>query len=192
VSSSWHAILSANWAWLPVVIVLSALTYVASAMALIGGVPGRVPWLTVAAQFASSFINRVSPANGAGWRSTHGSLQKAGSDAPASVAAVGVNSLAGAIMHLVLMVVFFALGLAENAHLLPRRRSLPSGSKISADPGGDHCGGRHRPGHPASAAAAGSKKQLVPGPARRRRGPSLRRAASKPGLGSACCSAARR
>jgi hypothetical protein len=48
VSSSWHALQSANWAWLPVVIALSALTYLASAAALaasvqaFGGGPGLV------------------------------------------------------------------------------------------------------------------------------------------------------
>jgi glycosyltransferase 2 family protein len=127
VSSSWHAILSANWAWLPAIILLSALTYVASAMALIGGVPGHAPfWPTVLAQFASSFINRVSPANVGGMALNARFLQKAGSDAPASVAAVGVNSLAGAIMHLVLLVVFFVLA----GHDLTKAFKLPSGSKI--------------------------------------------------------------
>jgi glycosyltransferase 2 family protein len=127
VSNSWHAILSANWAWLPLVILLSALTYVASAMALIGGVPGWPPfWPTVVAQFASSFINRVSPANVGGMALNVRFLQKAGSDAPASVAAVGVNSLAGAIMHLVLMVVFFVLA----GHDLTKAVKLPSSSKI--------------------------------------------------------------
>ena len=127
VSNSWHAILSANWVWLPLIILLSALTYVASAMALIGGVPGRVPfWPTVVAQFASSFINRVSPANVGGMALNARFLQKAGSDAPASVAAVGVNSLAGAIMHLVLIVVFFVLA----GHDLTKAFKLPSGSKI--------------------------------------------------------------
>jgi undecaprenyl-diphosphatase len=127
VSNSWHAILSANWIWLPLVILLSALTYVASAMALIGGVPGHVPfWPTVVAQFASSFINRVSPANVGGMALNARFLQKAGSDGPASVAAVGVNSLAGAIMHLVLIVVFFVLA----GHDLTKAFKLPSGSKI--------------------------------------------------------------
>jgi len=127
VSSSWHAILSANWAWLPVIILLSALTYVASAMALIGGVPGHVPfWPTVLAQFASSFINRVSPANVGGMALNARFLQKAGSDAPASVAAVGVNSIAGAVMHLVLIVVFFVLA----GHDLTKAFKLPSGTKI--------------------------------------------------------------
>jgi glycosyltransferase 2 family protein len=127
VSSSWHAILSANWAWLPVVILLSALTYLASAVALIGSVPGHIPfWPTVLAQGASSFINRVSPANVGGMALNARFLQKSGSDTPTSVAAVGVNSLAGAIMHVVLMVVFFALA----GHDLRKAFKLPSGSKI--------------------------------------------------------------
>jgi glycosyltransferase 2 family protein len=127
VSGSWHAILSANWAWLPLIIALSALTYVASAMALIGGVPGWPPfWPTVVTQFASSFINRVSPANVGGMALNARFLQKAGSDAPASVAAVGVNSLAGAIMHLLLIVVFFVLA----GHDLTKAVKLPSSSKI--------------------------------------------------------------
>ena len=69
VSSSWHALQHVNWAWLPVIIGLSALTYVASAVALIGAVPGRVPFgPAVLAQGASSFINRVSRPTSAGWR----------------------------------------------------------------------------------------------------------------------------
>ena len=127
VSSSWHALQSANWAWLPVVIALSALTYLASAAALIGSVPGHVPFgPAVLVQGASSFINRVSPANVGGMALNVRFLQKSGTDTPASVAAVGVNSLAGAVMHLVLMVVFFALA----GHDLSKAFKLPSGSKI--------------------------------------------------------------
>ncbi len=127
VSSSWHALQSANWAWLPVIIVLSALTYVASAIALIGSVPGHVPFgPAVLAQGASSFINRVSPANVGGMALNARFLQKSGTGGPASVAAVGVNSLAGAVMHMVLIVVFFALA----GHDLTKAFKLPSGSKI--------------------------------------------------------------
>jgi glycosyltransferase 2 family protein len=54
VSSSWHALQHVSWSWLPVIIGLSALTYVASAMALIGAVPGRVPFGPAAAGPASS------------------------------------------------------------------------------------------------------------------------------------------
>ena len=127
VSSSWHALLHANWAWLPVIIGLSALTYVASAIALIGSVPGPVPFgPAVLAQGASSFINRVSPANVGGMALNARFLQKTGTGAPASVAAVGVNALAGAIMHVALIVVFFALA----GHDLTKAFKLPSGSKI--------------------------------------------------------------
>jgi glycosyltransferase 2 family protein len=127
VSSSWHALQHVNWAWLPVIIGLSALTYVASAIALIGSVPGRVPFgPAVLAQGASSFINRVSPANVGGMALNARFLQKSGTSTPASVAAVGVNALAGAVMHLVLIVVFFALA----GHDLTKAFKLPSGSKI--------------------------------------------------------------
>ncbi len=127
VSSSWHALQSANWAWLPVIIALSALTYVASAMALIGSVPGHVPFgPAVLTQGASSFINRVSPANVGGMALNARFLQKSGTSTPASVAAVGVNALAGAVLHVVLIVVFFALA----GHDLTKAFKLPSASKI--------------------------------------------------------------
>jgi glycosyltransferase 2 family protein len=127
VSSSWHALQHANWAWLPVIIALSALTYVASAIALIGSVPGPVPFApAVLAQGASSFINRVSPANVGGMALNARFLQKSGTSTPASIAAVGVNSLAGAVMHVAMIVVFFALA----GHDLTKAFKLPSGSKI--------------------------------------------------------------
>ncbi len=51
VGSSWGALRSAHWAWLPVIIACSAVTYLASAAALIGAVPGRVPfWPTTLTQ----------------------------------------------------------------------------------------------------------------------------------------------
>ena len=127
VSSSWHALQHVNWAWLPVIIGLSALTYVASAMALIGAVPGHIPFgPAVLTQGASSFINRVSPANVGGMALNARFLQKSGTSTPASVAAVGVNALAGAVMHIVLIVVFFALA----GHDLTKAFKLPSASKI--------------------------------------------------------------
>jgi undecaprenyl-diphosphatase len=127
VSSSWHALAHTSWAWLPVIIGLSALTYVASAIALIGSVPGPVPFApAVLTQGASSFINRVSPANVGGMALNARFLQKTGTPAPASVAAVGVNALAGAIMHAALIVVFFALA----GHDLTKAFKLPSGAKI--------------------------------------------------------------
>ena len=127
VPSSWHAIQSADWAWLPLVIALSAVTYLASAVALLGAVLPRIRfWPTVLAQAASSFVNRVSPANVGGMALNARYLQKSGVDTSAGVAAVGVNSLVGAIVHLVLIVVFFTWA----GRGLAKAFKLPSTSKL--------------------------------------------------------------
>src|SRR5215469_8059033 len=103
------ALESAQWAWVLVAIGFSALTYLASAIGLLGGVSVGVPfWPTVLTQGASSYVNRVSPSNVGGMALNVRFLQKAGVEPTAGVAAVGVNSLAGALVHLVLLVIFFA------------------------------------------------------------------------------------
>ncbi len=127
VGSSWRAVQSADWAWLPLVIALSAATYLASAVALMGAVPQRIRvWPTVLAQAASSFVNRVSPANVGGMALNARFLQKSGVDTSAGVAAVGVNSLAGAVVHLILIVVFFTW----SGSGLGKAFKLPSSSKL--------------------------------------------------------------
>jgi undecaprenyl-diphosphatase len=127
VGSSWRAIQSAHWAWLPVVIAMSALTYLASAASLLGGVPGRVPfWPTVLTQAASSFINRISPANVGGMALNARYLQKSGVGPGPSVAAVGLSALAGAIVHVILLVIF----LVWASHNLTHAFKLPSASKL--------------------------------------------------------------
>jgi uncharacterized protein (TIRG00374 family) len=127
VGSSWRAMQSADWAWLPAVIALSATTYLASAVALMGAVPQRIRlWPTVLAQAASSFVNRVSPANVGGMALNARYLQKSGVDTSAGIAAVGVNSLAGAVVHLILIVVFFTW----SGSGLGKAFKLPSSSKL--------------------------------------------------------------
>jgi glycosyltransferase 2 family protein len=127
VGSSWQAIQSAHWAWLAVVIAMSAVTYLASAISLLGGVPGRVPfWPTVLTQAASSFINRVSPANVGGMALNARYLQKSGVEPAAGVAAVGLSALAGAVVHGVLLVIFFTWA----SRSLAQAFKLPSTSKL--------------------------------------------------------------
>ena len=127
VSSSWHALQSAHWAWLPVIIAASALTYLASAAALIGAVPGPVPfWPATLTQAASSFVNRVSPANVGGMALNARFLQKYGVPPGAGVAAVGVNALMGAVAHLILLVIFFTLA----GHRMAQAFKLPPASKL--------------------------------------------------------------
>lgn len=127
VGSSWHALQSAHWAWLPVIIAFSAVTYLASAAALIGAVPGRVPlWPATLTQAASSFVNRISPANIGGMALNARFLQKNGVSPSAGAAAVGVNALMGAVAHLLLLVIFFALA----GHRLAQAFRLPPASKL--------------------------------------------------------------
>jgi undecaprenyl-diphosphatase len=127
VSSSWHTLQSAHWAWLPVIIASSVVTYLASAAALIGAVPGPVPfWPTTLTQAASSFVNRVSPANVGGMALNARFLQKSGVPPAAGVAAVGVNALMGAVAHLILLVIFFTLAGHQLAHAF----KLPPASKL--------------------------------------------------------------
>jgi uncharacterized protein (TIRG00374 family) len=127
VGSSWQALRSADWIWLPVIIASSAVTYLASAAALIGAVPGPVPfWPTTLTQAASSFVNRVSPANVGGMALNARFLQKSGVSPGAGVAAVSVNALMGAVAHLILLVIFFTL----VGHQLGHAFKLPPASKL--------------------------------------------------------------
>jgi glycosyltransferase 2 family protein len=127
VDESFEAFKSAHWGWLPLLIVMSLLTYVASAIGLLGTVPLHVPFVpTLNVQFASSFVNRVSPANVGGMAANVRFLQKNGVGAAPAVAAVGLNSVAGGITHIVLLVFFFVWSGSE----LGKAFSLPSSSKI--------------------------------------------------------------
>ena len=127
VGSSWRAFRSAHWIWVPVVVAVSAVTYVAGAVGMSGTVPERIPFgPTVLTQFASSFVNRVSPANVGGMAANARFLQNCGVEAAPAVAAVGLNSFVGAIVHIVLIVVFFAW----SGSSLGRAFSLPSGGKV--------------------------------------------------------------
>jgi undecaprenyl-diphosphatase len=109
------------------VVAASVLTYVASAIALAGCVSVRLRfWPTLATQAASSFINRISPANVGGMALNARFLQKSGVEPVAGAAAVGVNSFVGAIVHLALIVIFFTAA----GRRLTKAFALPSGSKL--------------------------------------------------------------
>jgi glycosyltransferase 2 family protein len=117
----------ADWIWVPAVIACSVATYLASAIGMLGTVSIRLPfWATTLTQGASSFINRVSPANVGGMALNVRFMQKAGVEPAAGVAAVGVNALAGALVHGVLLVIFLVWagrGVGKAFH-------LPSSSKL--------------------------------------------------------------
>jgi undecaprenyl-diphosphatase len=127
VDDSFRALRDANWAWLIVCVIMSLLTYVASAIGMSGGVTERIPFMpNLEAQFASSFVNRVSPANVGGMALNVRFLQKAGVPTAEAVAGVGLNSAAGGIVHVVLLVVFFAWAGRSGGTGF----SIPGGSRV--------------------------------------------------------------
>jgi undecaprenyl-diphosphatase len=126
IDDSFRALRSANWGWLAGAVVMSGVTYVSAAIGLTGGVQQRVPVVpTVLAQLSSSFVNRVTPANVGGMALNVRYLQKAGVPSTEAVTGIGLNVVAGGIVHLVLLVVFFAwAGRGGGAF------SLPSSSRL--------------------------------------------------------------
>ena len=79
VDDSFQAIADANWGWLAVCVVMSLLTYVVLGDRH-GGRRPRAPPVRpdLEAQMASSFVNRVTPANVGGMALNVRFLQKAG------------------------------------------------------------------------------------------------------------------
>jgi undecaprenyl-diphosphatase len=126
VGDSFTALRHANFAWIAVCIVMSLATYIASAIGQAGGVPGHLPFLpNVGAQAASSFVNRVTPANVGGMALNVRFMQKVGIDPPVAVTGMGLNVLAGAIVHAVLLVLFFAwAGQSQSGFKIPASSKL--------------------------------------------------------------------
>jgi glycosyltransferase 2 family protein len=127
VGDSFTAIRSANWGWVAAVIALSLLTYVAGAIGVAGSVRERLPFVhNLEAQFASSFVNRVTPANVGGMALNVRFLQKAGVPPSEAVTGIGLNALVGGVVHAVLLVVFFAWAKQSAAKAF----KIPSSSKL--------------------------------------------------------------
>jgi glycosyltransferase 2 family protein len=109
VDDSFSALRHASLVWLGVCVLLSSLTYVAGAIGVMGGAPDRLPFFsTLEAQLGSSFVNRVTPANAGGMALNVRFMQKAGIEPAGAVTAIGLNVAAGAIVHIVLLVLFVA------------------------------------------------------------------------------------
>jgi undecaprenyl-diphosphatase len=98
----------ANWAWMPAILTLSALTYVAATISFMGAVPERLRiGPTAATQLGSSFASKLAPAGLGGMALNVRYLQKQGVDEAVGASAVGLNAVAGFIGHVTLLGVFF-------------------------------------------------------------------------------------
>ena len=100
----------------------------AGAFALRASVAEHLPVVpTVETQMASSFVNRVTPANVGGMALNVRFMQKAGVDPAEAVTGMGLNVVAGGIIHIVLLFVFFAWAGQSTGGF-----QVPGGSKLLA------------------------------------------------------------
>ena len=127
VGDSVDALGSANFWWLAVCVVMSIGTYLFAAIGLSGGVPEHLPFApNLAAQMASSFVNRVTPANVGGMALNLRFLQKAGVAPAEAVTGIGLNVAAGGLAHLVLFIMFVAWAGQSDANSF----QIPSSSTL--------------------------------------------------------------
>ena len=118
---------SANWWWLTAAAVMSILTYVFAAIGLMGASAVPLPFgRTVEAQLASSFVNRLTPANVGGLALNVRFMQKRGIEPAAAISATGLNLAAGALVHAGLLVVSLAWAGQDQGQAF----SLPSSSTL--------------------------------------------------------------
>ena len=108
VGSLWGELQQANLWWAAAAVALSALTYVGAALALDGSLTERIPLgPNIGVQMATSFVGVAAPGGGLALSARF--LQKRGIDTATAVGAVGVDTVAGLIVHLTLTGLFVAL-----------------------------------------------------------------------------------
>ncbi|MGA5201861.1 lysylphosphatidylglycerol synthase domain-containing protein [Streptomyces variegatus] len=114
---------NAEWGWVAAAVLFSMCSYVAAAMALLGFVPERVPFVrTVAAQVAGSFVKIVAPAAVGGVALNTRFLQRAGVRPGLAVASVGASQLFGLGCHILMLLSFgYLTGTEKTPSLSPSR-----------------------------------------------------------------------
>ena len=120
IDNIWEQVRTASVQWALVAGGFSVVTYLAATVSLLGAIPYRLHYLPAfVAQLASSFANRVTPARVGGVATNVRYFQKQGIPTAVSVTAVGLNAVAGLIMHIVLILAFLVLsgGSSESGGL---------------------------------------------------------------------------
>ena len=103
----WGKTRSANLGWVAAALGLSVLTYIGAAYALEGSVPDRLPFgPNLGVQFATSFVGLAAPGGALALSARF--LQRRGIDPALAVAAVGIDTVAGVVVHFSLLGVFIA------------------------------------------------------------------------------------
>ncbi|HYZ97237.1 MAG TPA: lysylphosphatidylglycerol synthase transmembrane domain-containing protein [Acidimicrobiales bacterium] len=99
----------ANWWFLGPIFVGAGATFFSAALSLLGSVPQPISYLaTVRMQVAAAFVGRIAPANTGSLAVGVRFLQRSGVDTATAGAAVGLNAVVGAGVHLSLTAAFLA------------------------------------------------------------------------------------
>jgi uncharacterized membrane protein YbhN (UPF0104 family) len=107
----------ARWQWIPLVLLASALTYVAAAVSLTGYVRERLSFArTVLTQLAASFAGFVTPPAVGGLALNVRYLQRAGVPTTGIAASLGLSQVINAASHVVLLVAFVAVTGASTSY----------------------------------------------------------------------------
>lgn len=102
----WKAVSEAHLGWAAVAVVASVVTYVGAGLSLAGSVTHSVRLLpTIAAQVASSFTNRITPAKVGGMALNVRYLTKQGVGTAEATTGVAVSTAAGSVVHISLTIV---------------------------------------------------------------------------------------
>ena len=97
----------AQWAWFVPVMVATVMTFLGATLAVMGSVNQRLPSIpTFFAQVASAFASKLAPAGLGGMALNTRFVQKAGVDAPVAVTSVGLNFVAGVVVHIGMLLIF--------------------------------------------------------------------------------------
>lgn len=119
----WQQVRTGSIGWGLTATAVSLITYVAATAALLGAIPVRLQFgPALAAQLASSFANRVTPAKVGGVATNIRYFQRQGVPTAVAGTAVGLNAIAGLTMHIALTVLFLVLSSSNESVELP----LPS------------------------------------------------------------------
>jgi undecaprenyl-diphosphatase len=116
---SFNAIKRAEFAWMPVALATTALTFIFAAVALRAASCRPLPYAkTVIAQLASSFANRLAPGSVGGLGVNERFLTRAGGMGNAeAAAALGLNGLAGVIVHMSALVITGIAASNDGGHV---------------------------------------------------------------------------
>ena len=111
---------AADWRWVALALVLSAVTYFGAAWSLAGYVPDRLKFgPLLLAQLAGSFVTLVTPAAVGGAALNIRYLQRRKIPAAVAAASVGLSQVVAFVLHLLLLVVFAAITGSQANSLQP-------------------------------------------------------------------------